>query len=103
MLPFGIYFIAGTITGFHVYTLLSLAVYGAPFNPLEFVALFGSLGLMIAAYVSLFKPEAAARIALIAALATWCFYGPATARTVHTRLAKPAVVSDLMRRSADWF
>jgi hypothetical protein len=101
MLPFIIYFVAGAVTGFHVYTLLSLAAYGASFNALEFVSLLGSLGLLIAAYVSLFKPVAAARIALIAALATWCFYGPAVARTVQTRFARPAVVSELIQWSAD--
>jgi hypothetical protein len=55
----------------------------------------------MAAYVSLFKPVAAARIALIAALATWCFYGPAVAKTIQTRFARPAVVSELIQWSAD--
>jgi hypothetical protein len=101
MLPFMIYFVAGAVTGLHVYTLVSFAVYGAPFNALEFVSLLGSLGLLMAAYVSLFKPVAAARIALIAALATWCFYGPAVAKTIQTRFARPAVVSELIQWSAD--
>lgn len=82
MLPFFLYFVASLITGFHVYTLLALAVYGAPANPLELVSLLGSLCLLIAAYVSLFKPNAAARLALIACLAIWCFYGPAIAKSV---------------------
>lgn len=43
MLPFSLYFAASVITGFHVYTLLALAVYGAPPNPLELVSLLGSL------------------------------------------------------------
>jgi len=98
MLPFLIYFAAGTVTGFHVYTLLSLTVYGAPFNLLEFVALLGSLGLLIAAYVSLFRPYAAARIALIAALATWSFYGPAVAKIIRSRLGAAAVISKVSLR-----
>lgn len=93
MLPFFVYFAAGLITGFHVYTLLALAVYGAPFNPLEVVALLGSLCLMITAYVSLFKPHAAARLALVASLAIWCFYGPAIAKSIRTKLNKQSSVS----------
>jgi hypothetical protein len=85
MFPFCLYFVVAVITGFHVYTLLALAVYGAPSNPLELVSLVGSLGLLIAAYVSLFKPSAAARIALLACLAIWCFYGPAIAKSVRTK------------------
>jgi hypothetical protein len=92
MLPFFLYFVAGVITGFHVYTLLALTVYGVPFNQLEIVSLLGSLCLLIAAYVSLFKPYAAARIALFASLAIWCFYGPAIARSVRTKFDKQTFV-----------
>jgi hypothetical protein len=92
MLPFCLYFVAGVITGLHVYTLLALAVYGVPFNPLELVALSGSLCLLIAAYVSLFKPYAAARLALLASLAIWCFYGPAIAKSIRTKHDKPSSV-----------
>jgi len=74
MLPFFLYFVAALLTGFHVYTLLTLAVFGAQFNLLHLVALLGSFCLLIAAYVSLFKPRAAAQIALLACLLIWCFY-----------------------------
>ena len=78
MLPFCLYLIAALITAFHVCTLIALALYGAAaVNPLELVSLLGSLVLLIAAYVSLFKPRAGARVALLACLAIWCFYGPA--------------------------
>lgn len=93
MLPFVIYFVTGVITGFHVYTLLALTVYGVPFNPLELLSLLGSLGLLIAAYVSLYKPRAAARIALLAALAIWSLYGPAIARSLRTRFDKQSPVA----------
>jgi len=82
MIPFVLYLAAGVITGFHVYTLLALAVVGAPYDPLELVSLVGSLALVVAAYWSLVKPHAAAKLALLACLAIWCFYGPAIARTV---------------------
>ncbi|MFZ0770071.1 MAG: hypothetical protein WAN08_01500, partial [Candidatus Sulfotelmatobacter sp.] len=85
MLPFCLYFVAGIVTGFHVYTL-ALAMYGARLNPLELVSLLGSLCLLIAAYVSLSKPNAAAKIALLASLMSWCFYGPAIAKSVRTKL-----------------
>jgi hypothetical protein len=93
MLPFGLYFVAGVATGFHVYTLLALTVYGAPFNSLELVSLLGSVALLIAAFISLFKPYAAARIALIACLMTWSFYGPAIANVVRTKFDKHSAVS----------
>lgn len=92
MLPFFLYFLTGIVTGVHVYTLLSLSAYGAPFNPLELVSLLGSLGLLIAAYLSLFRPYAAERLALVAALAIWCFYGPAIAKIVRTRVGAANVV-----------
>ena len=85
MLPFCLYFVAGLATGFHVYTLLALTVYGVPFNSLELVSLLGSVALLIAAFISLFKPYAAARIAFIACLMTWSFYGPAIANVVRTK------------------
>jgi len=93
MFPFFLYFAAGVITGFHVYTLLALTVYGAPFNSLELVSLLGSVGLLIAAFIGLFKPYAAARIAFIACLMTWSFYGPAIANVVRTKFDKHTPVS----------
>jgi hypothetical protein len=87
MLPFVLYFLTAIVTGFHLYSLLSLAEYGAPLNPLELVALLGSLGFLVAAYISLFRPHAAARVALIAALAVWCFYAPAIAQVMRARMA----------------
>ena len=98
MLPFLIYFAAGALAGYHVYTLMALAVYGAPLNPLEFVALLGSVGLLIASYVSVFRPYAAARIALIAALMVWSFYGPAIAKLTRARLAGVAVAGLLQQQ-----
>lgn len=83
MLPFFLYLVAGAVTGFHVYSLLTLTAVGAPSHPLEFVSLLGSFGLVVAAYLSLLKPRAAARLALLASLAIWCFYGPAIAHAVE--------------------
>jgi hypothetical protein len=95
MLPFILYFVTGVATGLHVFTLL-FAAYGGPVNPLELVSLLGSLCLLIAAYVSLIRPHAAGRLALIACLLTWCFYGPAVANLVRARLHKPVAASQVM-------
>jgi hypothetical protein len=101
MLPFLLYFVAGVITGFHVYSLLALTVYGVPFNPLEVVSLLGSLVLLVAACISLFRPYAAARVALIACLLIWSFYGPATVNLVRTGLHRHKVVSTNRRYKRD--
>lgn len=93
MLPFCVYFVASVVTGFHVYTLLAMALYGIPANPFELVSLLGSLILLIAAIVSLFKPHAAARMALVASLLIWSFYGPAIAKLVRTKFDKHSVIS----------
>ena len=96
MLPFVLYFVTAVVTGFHVYTLLSFAVYGVPVNLLELLSLLGSFCLLIAAYISLFRPHAAARLALLACLVIWSFYAPAIAKIVRTRWVKPAAMSQLM-------
>ena len=93
MLPFVLYFVTAVVTGFHVYMLLSFVVYGVPINPLELFALLGSFCLLIAAYLSLFRPRAAGRLALLACLAMWCFYAPAIRTIVRAHLHKPAAAS----------
>lgn len=92
MFPFCLYCVASVITGFPVYKLLAPAIYGAPSNPLELVSLLGSLGLLIAAYISLFRPHAGAKLALIACLTIWCFYAPAIAKSIRTRFGKQSSV-----------
>ena len=96
MFPFVLYFVAALFTGYHLYGLMSLVVYGVPVNFLELLAFFGSFTLLIAAYVSLFRPRVAARVALIGCLALWCFYAPAIANYVRARVHKPASVTELM-------
>jgi hypothetical protein len=85
MLPFFLYLSAGAITGFH---LMLLATVEPQPHPLLFVSLAGSVCLVVAAYLSLFKPDAAAKLALLASLTICCFYGPAIAKTVDTKLHK---------------
>ncbi len=83
MLPFLLYLLAGILTAAHVYSLLSLGMLGVPHNVLELISLLGSFVLLVSAYISLYRPRLAAKLALLAALALWCFYGPAIAATVH--------------------
>ena len=100
MLPFALYFVTAVVTGFHTYALLSFVVYGVPLNPLELISFLGSLCLLIAAYVSLFRPRVAARVALIACLAMWCFYAPAIANLVHSKVARPKNINSYRQTSA---
>lgn len=85
---------AGALTGVHLYLLLAFTVYSPAANRLEWAALAGSLCLLVAACVSLFKPRAAAQIALIACLLIWAFYAPATVRTVQTTVLKHRVARE---------
>jgi hypothetical protein len=93
MLPFILYFITAIFTSIHLLTLMSLWAYGAQVNSFELLALLVSFCLLIAAYLSLFRPYAAARLALLAALIMWSFYAPAIAHYVRGRLQKRSVLS----------
>ena len=100
MLPFILYVVTGVVTGLHVYTLM-FAGFGMPFNPLELISFLGSLCLLLAAYLSLFKPDAAARLALVAALAMWCFYGSALANRVRAHFGRTAAASQYIHALSD--
>lgn len=58
--------------------------------------MLASVCLILSGYISLFKPSVAARIALIASLAAWCFYAPAIAATAkagwHRQGLEPRIV-----------
>jgi hypothetical protein len=94
MFPFSLYAIAGILTGVHLYLLLGLTAYAPAANLLEWIALAGSLCLLAAAGISLFKPRAAARVALIACLLIWTFYAPATVKTLQTKVLRHRVVTE---------
>lgn len=96
MLAFVLYFVAAVFTGYHLYALMSLVVYGVPLNPLELVGFLGSVSLLIAAYVSLFRTRAGGRIALIACLALWCFYAPAIVNFIRAQVHKPSPVTEII-------
>jgi hypothetical protein len=93
MLPFFLYLAAGAVTGFHLYILLAMSAHGVAFNSLELLSLLGSLGLVVAAIIALFKPHAAARIALVCCLLIWSFYGPASAKFVRSHASQHSVTT----------
>ena len=94
MLPFIVYFAAGAVTAFHVYVLVGI---GKALNVLEFASLLGSVCLIVSGYISLFKPSVAAKLALIASLAAWCFYAPGIAAIAktgwHRQVSEPRIVA----------
>jgi len=72
-----LYALTGLATGVQLGYLLSWAIWGAPTSPLQYVALLGSVALLVAAVLSMWKPRAATTVALGGSLLLWCFYGPA--------------------------
>ncbi len=84
MVPLLVYLVAGLITGVHLFVLLSSAILGGSFSGLEVLSLLGSVCLAATAYVALFRPYLAAKIALPSALVSWCFYGPSIRASLAT-------------------
>jgi hypothetical protein len=82
MFPFILYLASGLITAVHVYVLLTLTAIGAPHSALEFLSLLGSFGLCLSSYLSLFRPQLGAKLALPSAIVSWSFYGPAILQTL---------------------
>lgn len=97
MLPSILYLATGLVTAMHLYVLLTLSVMGAPRNALEWMSLCGSLCLYISSYISLFRPQTGARLALPGALLSWSFYGPAIVATVsagrHREITDPRIAA----------
>jgi len=77
MKALALYLVTGVVTGFHVFYLMMLAIWGAPISPLQYVSMMGSAGLLVASVVAVFKPRLASEIALAGAIAIWSFYIPA--------------------------
>jgi hypothetical protein len=86
-LVFLLYFVAGVTTGLHI---LLMSGANNSLHPLQMVGLLGSVGLLIGAYLSLFQPDAAAKMALLASLLLWCFYGPAIAKAMSPKVHTPS-------------
>jgi len=72
-----LYALTAIATGVQLWYLLSWAIWGAPTSPLQYVALFGSVVLLVAAVFARWKPRIAAIVACTGAFLLWFFYGPA--------------------------
>jgi hypothetical protein len=77
MFPFTIYLVTALATGVQVHWLLMWAIWGAPTHPVQFISLGGSFVLLLASFVALFRPRAAAVIAIVGSLAIFTYYVPA--------------------------
>jgi hypothetical protein len=71
-----LYMATALATGAQVYWLMMSSIWGAPTSRTQYVALCGSLALILAALLAICKARAAIT-ALCASVAIWSFYGPA--------------------------
>ncbi len=96
-----LYLTTALATGAQVCWLLAWSIWGAPTSRTQYVALCGSLVLLIAALLAIRKARAAATTALCASVAIWSFYAPALVvtffRLPYTTLAlEPHLVLQLL-------
>ena len=84
MLAAALYVVTAFATAAQVYWLLAWAIWGAPTTPLQYVSLGGSLGLLVAGIVAMWKARFAGFTAAGASVAIWCFYAPAVIYTVRS-------------------
>jgi hypothetical protein len=71
-----LYVLTAVVTGLQNFYRLMDRVNGAPINPLNCVALVGSVTLIGAAFLVPFKPHVAAGVGTTGSLLSWVFYGP---------------------------
>ena len=79
MFAFTIYLATALATGVQVYWRLMWAIWGAPTHTVQFISLGGSCALLLGSGVALFRPKAAAVIALFGSLLISSYYVPAVA------------------------
>ncbi len=71
------YLVTGLLSGLFAIRALSMAVWGVHVNPIARIALLGSIGLLIAAIASVFKPDTGRKVAIVSLLAMATFWIPA--------------------------
>jgi hypothetical protein len=69
-----LYFLTGLATGIQLWYSESQFIWGAPINPLHYVAFAGSVGLLIAAFTA--RREQFPLAAIIGVILLWSFYFP---------------------------
>lgn len=73
-----LYVLTALVTGLHNFYWLMGRVNGAPLNLLNFTALLGSVTLVGAAMLVLFRPHVAAGMGFAGSLLLWVYYAPLT-------------------------
>lgn len=96
-MAFLLYLLTAIITALPVLFTLGWAVWGAPVSVWQYVSLLGSCLLVLAAFVSVTRRRIAARIAVVAVAAIWCFYLPAVASVVNARLTDQRLTVQVVR------
>jgi hypothetical protein len=81
-----LYLATGIATAIPVVWALGWAVWGAGTSLTEYLSLFGSLILVVSAFVNLSNRRGAARLALVGVSAIWSFYLPGIVGIVRIRL-----------------
>ena len=74
MLVAVLFALTAIVTGLHNTYLLMGVVNGAPINPLNCIALFGSVVLLVAAVLAPARLRVAAKTGLLGSLLLWVFY-----------------------------
>ncbi len=72
-----LYALTAIATGVQIWYLLMSSIWGAPTSPLQYIALIGSIVLLIAAVMSHWKHRASAVASAGGLVLLWLFYGPA--------------------------
>lgn len=76
MIPFCIYLITAVVIFFSVLSDLRWAAWGGPFSLGHFTALVGVILLIVASFLSIFRPRVSAIFGIIGAIAIWSFILP---------------------------
>jgi hypothetical protein len=71
-----LYVVAGVVTGLHNFYRIMGMVNGAPVPLLNCAALLGSVTLLAAAVLVLFRPRVATKVGLMGSLLSWVLYAP---------------------------
>jgi len=77
-LPFLVLLGGGLVYSFFTFQSLMWAVWGAPTHPIQYVALFSALGLLLSAFVTLASAEVGRWMAIACSLGIGAYYIPAT-------------------------
>lgn len=77
-IQFGVYFVGGLFFALVITQNMMMSIYGAPTNILQSIALFGALGLLLAAFTSILFDTAGRILALASIAALGSLYFPAS-------------------------